>query len=272
MPKGILTQFIVAMHPFIVEHKYVWKSGVILEKSQTRAEVIEYYGKREIKIRISGKHKKELMAIVAYELDKIHASYRRLKYSQLIPCNCSACKDSQEPHFYPYNELREFISNGQPEIQCRKKPYKMVDVLGLIDDVIGKKQVFEEDEDGTGRGVIIQGNVEQVVIQQSEKGMNIMEKRTNDKVVIRSAWANGSFYLFTFAVVIASFGFLANTVPLYTLPIILVAGALFVPIIGVFQLKQDGRLSNKSFVELMKIVIGQLPLIGKLVKQNQEKQ
>jgi hypothetical protein len=58
MPKGILTQFIVAMHRFIAEQKYVWKSGVILEKDQTRAEVIEYYGRREIKIRITGKHKK----------------------------------------------------------------------------------------------------------------------------------------------------------------------------------------------------------------------
>lgn len=136
MPKGILTQFIVAMHRFIAKQKYVWKSGVILEKDQTRAEVIEYYGNREIKIRISGKHKRELMAIVTYELDKIHESYRRLKYSQLIPCNCSACTDSQEPHFYPRDEIREFISNGQREIQCRKKPYKMVDVLGLIDGVI----------------------------------------------------------------------------------------------------------------------------------------
>ncbi len=147
MPKGILTQFIVAMHPLIAEQKYVWKGGVILEKDQTRAEVIEYYGKREIKIRLAGKHKKELMAIVTYELDKIHASYRRLKYSQLIPCNCSTCKDSPEPHFYPYDELREFISNGQPEIQCRKKPYKMIDVLGLIDDVIDRRSVFEEERE-----------------------------------------------------------------------------------------------------------------------------
>ncbi len=144
MPKGILMQFIVAMHRFIAEQKYVWRSGVIFEKDQTRAEVIEDFGKREIKIRISGKHKKELMTIVVYELDEIHESYRRLKYSQLIPCNCSACIDSQEPHFYPYDELREFISNRQFEIQCRKKPYKMVDVLRLVDDVVDKRRVLEE--------------------------------------------------------------------------------------------------------------------------------
>ncbi len=40
MPKGIITQFIVAMHKHIWQQEYVWKSGVILEKDQTKAEVI----------------------------------------------------------------------------------------------------------------------------------------------------------------------------------------------------------------------------------------
>jgi len=146
MPKGILTQFIVAMHRFIADQTYVWKSGVILEREQTRAEVIEYYGKREIKIRISGKHKKELMAIVIYELDKIHGSYRRLKYSKLIPCNCSACKDSQEPHFYPYEILRKFTEDRQDYIQCFKS-YQNVNVWGLIDDVIDRRRIWEEERE-----------------------------------------------------------------------------------------------------------------------------
>jgi len=154
MPKGILTQFIVAMHRFIAEQKYVWKSGVILEKDQTRAEVIEYYGKREIKIRISGKHKKELMAIVTYELNKIHASYRRLKDNQLIPCNCSMCKDSQEPHFYSYDILRKFTEDRQDRIQCQKS-YGMVEVWGLIDDVIDRGRILKEERElGSTRHVI----------------------------------------------------------------------------------------------------------------------
>lgn len=146
MPKGILTQFIVAMHPFIAEQKYVWKSGLILEKDQTRAEVIEYYNKREIKIRLAGKHKKELMAIVIYELDKIHESYRRLKYSQLMPCNCSTCKDNQEPHFYPYEVLQKFTEDRQDRIQCQRS-YQMVEVWGLIDDIVGRRRIFEEEKE-----------------------------------------------------------------------------------------------------------------------------
>jgi hypothetical protein len=82
----------------------------------------------------------------------------------------------------------------------------------------------------------------------------------------RSAWANGSFYLFAFAVVIAGLGLLARTVSLFAFALILIAGILFVPLIGALQLKQDEQLSNKAFVALVKIVIGQLPLIRDLFK------
>jgi internalin A len=145
MPKGILTQFIVAMHKLIAEQRYVWRSGVILEKNQTKAEVIEYYGKREIKIRVSGKHKKDLMTIVAYELDEIHASYRRLKYSKMIPCNCAKCKSNQEPHFYPFEVLQQFVDDREERIQCQKS-YQMVDVRGLIDEVIDRRELLDKNK------------------------------------------------------------------------------------------------------------------------------
>ncbi|NET45691.1 COR domain-containing protein [Okeania sp. SIO2B3] len=139
MPKGIITQFIVAMNEDIEEQKYVWKSGVILNKNQTRAEVIEYYGKREIKIRISGQQKRDLITIATHELDKIHGSYNnRLKYNKLIPCNCATCKNSQNPHFYKFDKLNEWKSNGRQKTNCDNYPYYEVDIRSLIDDVIDR--------------------------------------------------------------------------------------------------------------------------------------
>lgn len=44
-----------------------------------------------------------------------------------------------------------------------------------------------------------------------------------------------------------------------------IAGVLFVPIIGALQLKQDERVQDETFLELMKMVIGQLPLIGNML-------
>lgn len=135
MPKGIITRFIVVLHRLISTQELVWKSGVILERDSTRAEVIEYYDKREIRIRVEGKRKKDLMTVVTYELDKIHDSYPRLKFNKLIPCNCSRCKNSREPHFYRFDTLQKFIDDRQELIQCQES-YEMVSVLKLIDDVV----------------------------------------------------------------------------------------------------------------------------------------
>jgi hypothetical protein len=270
MPKGILTQFIVAMHTLIADQSYVWKSGVVLEKDRTRAEIIESQDKREIKIRVAGKHQRELMTIVTYELDEIHASYKRLNFNKLIPCNCSTCKNSQDPHFYRFETLRRFVGDRQERILCERS-YQMVNVLGLIDDVIVTSK-FLEDEKTKGGYFDFRDNVGTVVIQQPTKGDAVMKASRERQTPPRSAWANGSFYLFVFVVVIVGVGVLANTVPFYTLAAVLIAGILFVPIIGALQLKQDDRLSEKSFIELMKITIGQLPLIGKAAQQGQGKQ
>jgi hypothetical protein len=145
MPKGILTQFIVAMHRWLADQRMVWKTGILLEKDRTTAEVIEHYGQREISIRIVGQHKKELLTIVAHELDKIHDSYRRLKVSKWIPCNCSVCKDSQDPGFYPFEVLRKFTEDRQEFIQCQKS-YYMVNVWGLMDDVLDRRDISLDKE------------------------------------------------------------------------------------------------------------------------------
>ena len=141
MPKGIITQLIVAMHQHIWQQQYVWKSGVILEKDQTKAEVIEYYGKREIKIKVAGKYKRDLLHEVTLELNKIHDSYQRLKYIKLIPCNCQQCQNNQEPHFYEHHRLLEQIANRTKTIECGKSPYHTVNILSLINDTIDWRQL-----------------------------------------------------------------------------------------------------------------------------------
>jgi translation initiation factor 1 (eIF-1/SUI1) len=144
MPKGLVRQFIVAIHENI-EAQNVWRSGVIIHKREyanTRAEVIENYGKREIKIRVSGKNKRDLLTVVTHELDKIHNSYKRLadKYQKLIPCNCSTCKGSQDPHFYKLADLKRRHEKRVFTVQCEIS-YDNVDVLGLIDDIGARSQL-----------------------------------------------------------------------------------------------------------------------------------
>ncbi|MBV6627743.1 MAG: leucine-rich repeat domain-containing protein [Rivularia sp. (in: Bacteria)] len=134
MPKGILTRFIVETHPWIEQQKLVWKSGVILDKYQTRAEIIENYNQREIKVRVSGNHKKELLTVVTHELEKIHRSFERLKYKTLVPCNCSECIGSENPYSYPLENLRRRLERRRYTVECEQS-FEMVDVRRLIDDV-----------------------------------------------------------------------------------------------------------------------------------------
>ena len=192
MPKGIVTRFIVAMHQYIEQQKYVWKSGVILVKESARAEVIEYYGKREIKIRVSGNNQRSLMNIITYELDKIINSFNRLKYNKLIPCNCSNCKNSQSPHSYPFEILRKFIADRQEQIQCQKS-YEMVNVLSLIDDVglkpLARDEDIEKYKDKEVANFSI-SNVETVVLQTGEGKIKMDDKQSKETRNINTGGGN----------------------------------------------------------------------------------
>jgi internalin A len=90
MPKGIIIRFIVEMHRFIEQQKLVWRNGVVLNNGSARAEIIEYYHKGEIHIRVSGIRCRDFLTILSFKLDEINASYERLKEKsrKLIPCNC----------------------------------------------------------------------------------------------------------------------------------------------------------------------------------------
>ena len=53
LPKGILTRLIVATNHLVAEGSLVWKTGVVLEKDASRAEVIQDYGQRRITVRVT---------------------------------------------------------------------------------------------------------------------------------------------------------------------------------------------------------------------------
>jgi Leucine-rich repeat (LRR) protein/GTPase SAR1 family protein/bacterioferritin (cytochrome b1) len=143
MPRGILTRFIVEMHNLIESlpapapptSQLVWKNGVILTDSRTRAEVIEYYEKKEIRIRVVGFQKKALLNCIHHEFKKIHKSYERLKHKELIPCNCSICKNTQTPYTYTLQSLLKRLENGKFTVECDES-YESINVRRLIDEVI----------------------------------------------------------------------------------------------------------------------------------------
>src|SRR5258708_1473286 len=133
MPKGLITRVIVGLHHRIADQSLVWKSGVILERDATRAEIIEDYSKRKISVRVFGPDTRGLLAIVDDQLERIHRSFPTLKCEQYLPCNCEVCKKRSEPSAFSLRELKDFARTGDP-IQCRVSR-KLVDAAFLIRDV-----------------------------------------------------------------------------------------------------------------------------------------
>jgi translation initiation factor 1 (eIF-1/SUI1) len=238
-------QFIVAIHENI-EAQNVWRSGVIIHKREyanTRAEVIENYGKREIKIRVSGKNKRDLLTIVTHELDKIHNSYKRLadKYQKLIPCNCNTCKGSQNPHFYEFANLKRRYQNRKYTVECDIS-YQDVHVLGLINDMGGNSQ-----------------------LQDLRSNYDVDEK-FKFPLYIKSSWAFMTLYLLVF-IAIVNLTFFSIRISISLLIFIVIFGIIPISFIGAFQLRQDERLSELSFMELVKLVISQLPIISTISRK-----
>jgi Leucine-rich repeat (LRR) protein len=133
MPKGLLTRLIVALNHRIADQALVWKSGVILERDGTRAEVIEDYPRRRITVRVAGPDTRGLLAIIDDQLERIHRSFPRLKYEKYLPCNCEVCRQLPEPFTYSLTELKDFAQTGD-RIQCRVSR-KLVDAATLIRDI-----------------------------------------------------------------------------------------------------------------------------------------
>ncbi len=133
MPKGIITRLIVALNRRIANQNLVWKTGVILERNDTRAEAIEDYGRRKITVRVAGADTRGLLAVIDEELDRIHESFPRLKYDKFLPCICDECVGRDDAFAYSLATLKRAVQARKP-IQCQKS-FESVDAGALIRNI-----------------------------------------------------------------------------------------------------------------------------------------
>lgn len=134
MPRGILTRLIVRMHRYLETPELAWKEGVVLTRAGAEAEIIESYDQREIRIRVTGREQKVLLGRIMDELEAIHTGFRGLTVEKLIPCTCTQCRESAQPHFYRYEDLQRRLDNDRLEVECEQS-YERVSVQALIDEV-----------------------------------------------------------------------------------------------------------------------------------------
>jgi len=137
MPRGILSRAIVALHHRIEDQELTWRFGVILCDQYARAELLELRGEREIRIRVSGTLKRDLLMEIVRALEELHSGFSaKLQYEKLIPCNCKTCAPSKKPHFFRLDKLLEKLSHSKTTVDCDNYPYTEMQIPHLIGDII----------------------------------------------------------------------------------------------------------------------------------------
>lgn len=96
--------------------------------------------------------------------------------------------------------------------------------------------------------------------------VNITEKGNID-TKIQTPWISGSFYLVLFVIIISSIIVIAKLLPFYFLPIIIVGTMLLFSVVGAFQLKNDKKLTEKTFLELMFLAFKNIPFLMKKINK-----
>ncbi len=125
MPRGIMTQFIVAMHKQITGgQRHAWETGFAVAASNGLAAqglAEESYDSRKLELWAMGPGAALLLQEMLKELEKIHDSYNRLQYSKMIPCVCEHCSTPgiKKLKEFEYEEiLLEMYQNRQEGMRC----------------------------------------------------------------------------------------------------------------------------------------------------------
>ncbi|MEL6190687.1 MAG: COR domain-containing protein [Bacteroidota bacterium] len=196
MPKGILSRFMVRKHRLIEDiQTKAWRSGVILKKGNTRAEVTETYGKSFIRVRVEGEDPRELMTIIREEFDSIHASFPKLKVDAMIPCICEECLGriarGEEPHFYKYEDLKRRQRKGKKTVECGKS-YGDVSVDALLEAIF-----TDEASENDIKKLVSEGRLEEALLlcqevfqQEKEKDWLIKKFFSSNRLV--KEWQDGT--------------------------------------------------------------------------------
>ena len=174
MPKGIISQLIVGLHKYIYE-KQRWKNAVVVQYLDSRAEIVEDRPDNIIKIRIVGPDRLRALDVIRNQMVDVHDPFKNLIVHEMVPCNCDVCRKSPAPHFFAYEELKQYREEGEQYIKCRAGKIKNVNVLSLISDVIIRE----------GERMIGEGQERMRVVVQN-KFMPTVEAKAGAKALSRS--------------------------------------------------------------------------------------
>ena len=156
LPKGLISRLMVRLHRFVPIPELAWLTGVLFERNEAQV-LVEIPPKGgEIMLRARGFEHKELLSVIAADLDALNATFKGLpeKVTKLIPCDCEFCRQQIEPESFEQPELLRRKKMGKSTIECRAS-FENVNVLQLLDGVQVNKIPDWSKEDSAMKKIFI---------------------------------------------------------------------------------------------------------------------
>lgn len=94
---------------------------------------------------------------------------------------------------------------------------------------------------------------------QAEKVQKFLSEKTHKN---NNPWISGSFYLVAFLCVTALLLVAAHVLNFMVFPLVIIGGIVVIGVIGAFQLRNDEKVGEKNFLQLMALSYRQIPFIG----------
>lgn len=137
LPRGLVSRLMVRQHRFAKQLDRSWAHGAYFEHNGTAVLVEETLRGNEIELRARGPERKELLSVLAGDLEALNDSFEGLRgrVDKLVPCICRICTQTTNPEMYRQSELVERRSRSKQTIECRREPYDDVNVLKLLDGI-----------------------------------------------------------------------------------------------------------------------------------------
>ena len=145
MPIGIITRIIVRLSEWIAAD-LVWRSGVILTKDACEALVKDDIkeGHRVIDISVRGNAftRRDFLSLIRGAIDGIHKqSFEHVNVEPLVPCNCEVCDGSDDPMFFGWHRLQNYLEAGRNTITCEKgKQFRDIPIGSMLEGFLSRRE------------------------------------------------------------------------------------------------------------------------------------
>ncbi|HKQ75083.1 MAG TPA: COR domain-containing protein [Blastocatellia bacterium] len=254
LPDAIISRFIVRMNQYI-QKQFYWKNGVFLKDGDNRAKIKADLVDRKIFISIIGKEqtRRGFLAVIRSAFDEINSNFK-IVIKRMIPL------PDYPDVLVSYDDLVVYENNNkQTYFVATRGVEKDYNVRLLLDGV----------EDLRDRLVRRERDLEERRFSRRMPEELTPKPQQSTRAQKNNPWVSGSFYLFSYVVVIATIVIAIIVLNKYgvswttgaVLAVVLIGGLLGIGVIGANQLKNDELLSDKSYVKLMIESYKRLPLL-----------